>query len=58
MTLNSLTNKFIKCRLVNFNSPIAAHKFMCVGSEWTPVGRMKAGSRSPVTGVSHFKNLT
>ena len=52
MTLNSLTNKFIKCRLVNFNSPIAAHKFMCVGSERTPVGRMKVklevGSRSPV----------
>ena len=26
---------------VKFNSPIAAHRFMCMGPERTPVGRMK-----------------
>ena len=31
----------MKCRHVKFNSPLAAHKFMCVGSERTPVDRMK-----------------
>ena len=44
MTQYSLANKFTKRLRWNLNSPLVAQQFMRMGSERTPVGRMKVNS--------------